>query len=419
MNSRERVLNSIEHKQVDRVPFDFGGTSVTGISAMAYNKLKRKLGVSSPTRVYDVVQQLAMVDQPILDFFATDVLDINRIFMDDMEWQSHTLGDGSRGEYPGWFKPEKNVDGGYLVRDNQERIIARMPEGGMCFDQACFPWENGYPDDFNNIDEAFQSINWIAHSHSKYIQIDNSELRARTKDLRNSSDKAITMSGGAKLLELGFFLRRMDNFLMDLLADQAKASKLLDKLMDIHLAGLEKKLSALGDLVDVIRFGDDLGMTSGPFMDLELFRALLKPRYKVLCDFVKQNSSMKIFFHSCGSIRQFIPDLIEAGFDIINPVQTNAQGMDPVELKNEFGRDITFWGGGVDTASVLPTGTSEEVRRDVLNRCEILSRDGGFIFAPIHNILPEVPPENIIAMYEAVKEFNGTMAFPYIIKNKS
>jgi uroporphyrinogen decarboxylase len=407
MNSRERVLNSIEHKQPDRMPFDFGGTSVTGISAMAYNKLKSKLGVSSPTKVYDVVQQLAMVDWQVINSFGTDVLDINRIFMEDMGWHTVTLGDGSSGEYPDWFNPERSADGGFVARDHLGKTIARMPEGGMCFDQTCFPWEQGYPDTFEGIGEAFQSINWIAHSHSKYIQIDGSELRARTQGLRDSSDKAITMSGGAKLLELGFFLRRMDNFLMDLLAERAKVSKLLDKLMDIHLTQLEKKLNALGDLVDVIRFGDDLGMTSGPFMDLEVFRALLKPRYKVLCDFVKQNSSMKIFFHSCGSIRQYIPDLIEAGFDIINPVQTNAHGMDPLELKKEFGREVTFWGGGVDTSSVLPTGTQEEVRIDVLNRCEVFSRDGGFVFAPIHNILPEVPPENIIAMYDAVKEFNG------------
>lgn len=115
---------------------------------------------------------------------------------------------------------------------------------------------------------------------------------------------------------------------------------------------------------------------------------------------------MKIFFHTCGSIRQYIPDLIEAGIDIINPVQTNAYGMDPGELKKEFGREMTFWGGGVDTSSVLPTAKPEEVRTDVLNRCEILSREGGFVFAPIHNILPEVPPENIIAAYDAVKEFN-------------
>jgi len=409
MTSRERVLNSIDHKQADRIPFDFGGTSVTGISAMAYNKLKSLLGVSSPTRVYDVIQQLAMVDDEVYSHIHTDVLDINRLFMDDLGWQTYPLGDGSSGEYPEWFRPEKDEDGGYLVRDHQGNIISRMPEGGMCFDQTCFPWEQGYPVTFDGINEAFQSINWIAHSHSKYIQIDSSELRNRTQKLRDTSDKAITMSGGAKLLELGFFLRRMDNFLMDLLADQEHVTNLLDKLMDIHLSGLEKKLEVLGDLVDVIRFGDDLGMTSGPFMDLEVFRTLLKPRYKVLCDYVKQNSSMKIFFHTCGSIRQYIPDLIEVGFDIINPVQTNAQGMDPLELKKEFGREITFWGGGVDTSSVLPTGTPEEIRIDVLTRCEILSRDGGFVFAPIHNILPEVPPENIMAMYEAVNEFHGNV----------
>ena len=250
-------------------------------------------------------------------------------------------------------------------------------------------------------------MNWTAHSHTSYIDIGDEELRARTLLLRESTDKAIAMSGGVKLLELGFFLRRMDHFLMDLLVDQANVTKLLDKLMEMHLSKLEKKLRAVGDLVDVIRFGDDLGMTNGPFMDLEIFRKLLLPRYKIVCDYVRQNSNMKIFFHSCGSIRQFIPDLIEAGFDIINPVQTNARGMDPVELKEEFGREVTFWGGGVDTSLVLPSVTPQDVRADVLKRCEILSRDGGFIFAPIHNILPEVPPENIVAMCEAVAEFNA------------
>lgn len=407
MNSQERVLSSINHKEPDKLPFDLGGTSVTGISAMAYNKLKEKLGINSPTRVYDVVQQLAMVDMQLIDSFGIDVLDINRLFMDDRSWHAISLGDGSIGEYPDWFKPESDADGSYIIRDGRGRVMSRMPPGGLCYDQACFPWENGYPDDLNSIGEAFKSVNWIAHSHTSFIDINDEELRTRIKLLRESTDKAIAMSGGVKLLELGFFLRRMDNFLMDLLADQAGVSKLLDKLMDIHLSKLEKKLHAVGDLVDVIRFGDDLGMTKGPFMDLEVFRKLFLPRYKELCDYVRQNSKMKIFFHSCGSIRQFIPDLIEAGFDIINPVQTNAIGMDPVGLKEEFGREITFWGGGVDTSLVLPSGTPEDVRVDVLKRCEILSRDGGFIFAPVHNILPEVPPENILAMYEAVKEFNA------------
>ena len=407
MNSRERILSSIAHKQPDKVPVDLGSATVTGISGIAYNKLKEKLGINTSTRIFDVVQQLAVIDPEIIDLFEVDATDLSRIFMDDLKWYPVTLGDGSEAEYPEWYKPEKNPDESFVMRDREGNVMSRMPKDGRSFDQMIFPWEGGYPDDFNSIGEAFSSISWMAHSHSKYINIDSETLRERTLKLRESTDRAIVMSGGAKLLELGFFLRRMDNFLMDLLADPKNLVKLLDKLVDLHLAGLEKKIGAVGDLVDVIRFGDDLGMTTGPLMAIDVFKKYFKPRYKVLCDYVKQNSEMKIFLHSCGSIRQYIPDLIEVGFDIINPVQTNCEGMNPAELKNEFGKDITFWGGGVDTASVLPGDTPEKVRAHVLNRCEILSRDGGFVFAPIHNIMPEVPPDNVIAAYEAVKEFNA------------
>ncbi|MCK5136753.1 MAG: methyltransferase [Bacteroidales bacterium] len=407
MTSRERILSSIAHKQPDRVPIDLGASTVTGISAIAYNRLKSALGLAIPTRVFDVVQQLSFVDDPIIDAFSVDAIDLNRVLMEDMEWYPVSLGDGSKGMYPSWFKPEESVDGSFVMRDHGGRVMSKMAKNGTCFDQTVFPWEQGYPDQFDSISEAFKSISWTAHSHTKYINIGDQELRTRAKKLHDSSDKAIVMSGGAKLLELGFFLRRMDNMLMDLLADHENLSSLLDKLMDLHLAGLEKKIGAVGDLVDVIRFGDDLGMTTGPFMDLDVFRKFFKPRYKELCAYVKQHSNLKIFLHSCGSIRQFMPDLIEAGFDIINPVQTNCFGMDASELKAEFGSEITFWGGGIDTSSVLPTGSTEEVRRDVLERCDILSRNGGFVFAPIHNILPEVPPENVIAAYEAVREFNG------------
>ena len=407
MTSRERTLASISHKQPDRIPVDLGASTVTGISAIAYNKLKIRLGIKTATRIFDVVQQLAMVEENITTKFNVDVIDLNSTLLDKSEWYQVKLSDGSYGEYPSWYKPEQAEDGSFFTRNEEGEIMSRMPKNGTCFDQVIFPWENGYPKDLNYIKDAFKSISWVAHSHSKYTNISNDELRNKTKKLRESTDKAIVMSGGAKFLELGFFLRRMDNMLMDLLADHDNLSKLLDKLMELHLTGLEKKVSAVGDLVDVIRFGDDLGMTTGPFMDIDTFRTFFKPRYKELCDYVKQHSNMKIFLHSCGSIRQFIPDLIEVGFDILNPVQTNCYGMDAKDLKEEFGREITFWGGGVDTSSVLPIGTPDQVRADVLERCEILSKGGGFIFAPIHNILPEVPAENVIAAYEAVNEFNG------------
>lgn len=407
MTSRERVLESIAHRQPDRVPVDLGASTVTGISAIAYNKLKEKLQVNTPTRIFDVIQQLAHVDQRIIESFGVDVIDLNSVFMDDMGWHEVRLGDGSKGFYPAWYRPEEAEDGSYFLRDHLGRVMSRMPAVGTVFDQALFPWVDGYPEDIDEVGQAFKSIHWTTHSHTRYINIGEEELRSRAGKLRESTEKAIVMSGGAKLLELGFFLRRMDNLLVDLLADHENLSRLLDKLMDLHLEGLEKKIRSVGDMVDVIRFGDDLGMTTGPLMDLSTFRKLFKPRYRILCDYVKRHSNLKIFFHSCGSIRQFIPDLIDAGFDILNPVQTNSYGMDAAELKLEFGREITFWGAGVDTTNVLPTATPGEVRRDVLNRCEILSKDGGFVFAPIHNILPEVPPENIIAAYEAVREFNG------------
>jgi len=405
LNSRERIILSINHKQPDKVPVDLGSSTVTGISATAYNNLKKYLKVESPTRIYDVIQQLANVDMGIIDLFGVDALDINRVSAENNDWYVVSLGDGSKAEYPSWFRPVKAEDGSWYTKDEQGILISKMSAGATFFDQMYYPYESGYPETFNNLKDALKKISWIVHSHAS--NLNTNELRARLLELKESTNKALVMSGGVKLLEYGFFIRRMDNFLMDMITDQEKVSEMLDILVDMHLASLEKKCRTLGNIVDVIRFGDDLGMTSGPFMDPDTFRKLLKPRYKILCDYVKKNSKMKIFLHSCGSIKQYIPDLIEAGFDILNPVQTNCYDMDPLELKREFGKDITFWGGGIDTSSVINRGTPEEVRKDVLNRCEIFSKDGGFVFAPIHNILSEVPPQNIVAAYNAVREFNG------------
>ena len=405
MNSRDRIIAAINHRQPDKVPVDLGSSTVTGISAIAYNNLKRHLSISSPTRVFDVVQQLANVDMEVVDLFGVDALDVNRVTTETDDWYEVNLADGSKAEYPSWFRPLKSPDGSWYTTDADGLILSRMPAGAAFYDQMYFPYEKGYPENFENLKDSLKKISWVVHSHASNLNA--TELRDKLIHLKKATDKALVMSGGAKLLELGFFIRRMDNFLMDLMVEQDKLCEMLDILVDMHLSGLEKKCSTIGDIVDVIRFGDDLGMTSGAFMDLETFRKIFKPRYRILCDYVKKHSNMKIFLHSCGSIRQYIPDLIEVGFDILNPVQTNCYDMDPLALKKEFGMDITFWGGGVDTASVLNMGSPEDVRKDVLNRCEIFSKDGGFVFAPIHNILSEVKPQNIIAAYNAVKEFNG------------
>jgi uroporphyrinogen decarboxylase len=405
MNSRERILSALQHRQPDKIPVDFGSSTVTGISAVAYNRLKLRLGIESHTRVFDVVQQLANVDMKVVDIFGVDALDVNRVSAESGDWYDVRLADGSNAQYPSWYRPLKKDDDSWLTMDENGTIISKMAREATFFDQMFFPYEHGYPENFSGLKDAMKKISWIAHSHAS--NLNEKELREKLISIRDSTQKALVMSGGVKLLELGFFFRRMDNFLTDLLTDEENTSRLLDILLEMHLAGLERKCRTVGDLVDVIRFGDDLGMTSGPFLDLVTFRKYFKPRYRILCDYVKKNSKMKIFMHSCGSIRQYIPDLIEAGIEILNPVQTNCHDMDAVSLKKEFGKDLIFWGGGVDTASVLGRGKPGDVRKDVLDRCEIFSKDGGFVFAPIHNILADVPPENIIAAYNAVKEFNG------------
>ena len=405
MNSRDRLLLALNHKQPDKIPVDLGSSTVTGISAIAYNNLKRHLGIEKPARVFDVVQQLANVDMEVIDIFGVDALDINRVSVDSGEWYNVQLHDGSNAQFPGWYRPLRDHDGSWYTTDGDGTVLSRRAAGASFYDQMFFPYENGYPENLDDLNKALKKISWVVHSHASNLNA--GELRDKLVKLKESTGKALVMSGGVKLAELGFFIRRMDNFLIDLMTDEPKLSEMLDNLVEIHLAGLEKKCNALGDIVDVIRFGDDLGMTSGPLIDIETFRKHFKPRYKVLCDYVKQKTDMKIFMHSCGSVKQFIPDFIDVGIDILNPVQTNCYDMDPAELKREFGRDIVFWGGGVDTASVLNRATPEEVRKDVLKRCEIFSKDGGFVFAPIHNILSEVPPENVVAAYRAVKEYNG------------
>ena len=191
---------------------------------------------------------------------------------------------------------------------------------------------------------------------------------------------------------------------MLLAAEPAKAHKFLDDLVEIHLANLEKFLEAVGDCIDLIRFGDDLGMQSGPQVSPKMYREFFKPRHKLMWSRAKQLANVKVMLHCCGGVRELLPDLIDAGLEAINPVQISCAGMDAGELKAEFGKDMVFWGGGCDTQTILPNDTPEEVRRHVKEQVQILSPGGGFVFQQVHNILANVPPQNIVAMYEAVQE---------------
>ncbi|WP_455381686.1 uroporphyrinogen decarboxylase family protein [Salinispira pacifica] len=412
MNSRERILSAIRHEEPDRVPVDLGATPSSGISAIAYARLREHLGVAGGhTRVYDVVQQLAQPEEWALDRFHVDVVDLGRTFdVADSDWYDITLPSGHPAQYPAWFRPDRQPDGSYVARKHGVDV-GRMPEGGTFFDQAHFPWVDGWPADFGSLDDAMSKVIWSALVHPPWDSADRADfwplLRERALELRRTTDRAIMAVVGCNLFEWGTFIRRIDNFLMDLMLEPESVERLLDALMERHLATLENVCTYLGDVVDIVRFGDDLGTDSGPFMSPDIYRTLFKPRHKVLCDYAHAHSSMHTFLHSCGSIYRLLPDLIDAGFEIINPVQTNAREMEPERLKREFGADVTFWGGGIDTRVTLNHGSPEEVRREVLERLDLFSKGGGFVFNTVHNILPDVPPENITAMFAAIDEFNG------------
>ncbi len=413
MTGRERVLAAIAHRESDKIPVDMGATPSSGISAIAYSNLLEFTGMNGTTDIYDVVQQLAQPCEPFLDRFGIDVVDIGRAFdTENKDWYSIPMVNGKKGRYPAWFKPESQGDGSWIARHNDGTPVARMPEGSAFYDQTCFPYLDDYPADYTNLGSAMDKVLWSNLVHSPWKHAGEpgfwDDLRKRTIALRKSTDRALMVVVGCNLFEWGTFLRRIDNFLMDLLTEPEQVEKLLDALMEKHLATLEKVCASVGDIVDIVRFGDDLGTDSGLFMPPNVYRDLFKPRHTQLCSYVKKHSTMATFLHTCGSIKPLIPDLIEAGYDILNPVQTSARDMDPASLKKDFGKDVTFWGGGADTRIVLNNGTPESVRTHVIERLEIFSPGGGFVFNPVHNILPDVPPQNVVAMFDAVTDFNGS-----------
>lgn len=410
MTSRERVLAAIEHREPDYVPLDLGATPSSGISAIAYNNLKKELGMEhGHTRVFDVVRQVAQPEEEILDRFGVDVLDIGRVFNErDEDWYDIELADGSIGQYPKWFKPVKQDNGAYHVYDAEGTLIAKMPVGATFFDQTYFPYVEDYPDDWSDLDHQMGKVLWSALVHSPWDHAGEKdfykELRRRTLELREKTDKALMITCGCNLFEWGTFLRRIDNFLMDTYADPENVEALVEQLMIRHLATLERVCESVGDIVDILRFGDDLGMDTGMFMSREKYQELFKPYHTKLNEYVHKHSKMKTFLHSCGSIYQIMGDLIDAGYDVINPVQTTAYQMDPATLKREFGKDITFWGGGCNTRSILNRATPEEVYDYSRRMIDIFAPGGGFVFNQEHNIMPDVPAKNILAMYRAVAD---------------
>ncbi len=225
--------------------------------------------------------------------------------------------------------------------------------------------------------------------------------------LRESTDRAILGLFGGSLYEMGQYFYRNDNFFMLLAAEPQKAHAFLDRLVELHLSALERFLGAVGPYIDIIVFGDDLGMQTGPQISPAMYREFFKPRHAILWQRAKALAPVKVMLHCCGGVRPLLPELIEAGLDAINPVQISCTGMEAAALKRDFGDALTFWGGGCDTREVLPSGTPAQVRDHVLRQVEIMAPGGGFVFQQVHNLMADVPPENIVAMFAALAEARG------------
>lgn len=337
-------------------------------------------------------------------------MDIGRAFdTNDEDWHDVKIKDNYV-QFPAKVHPRRNEDGSFDILHPDGSVLAKMSEGAFYFEQTSFPYLEGYPDDFSDLIGA---INRTPGYFTPFAPFDNldqkkfwKKLREKAIELKKNSNKALIINLGCGIFEFGNSLRRIDNFLMDIFRNPSEIEKLLDKVMDFHIASLSLVCKYVGDVIDIIRIGDDLDSNDGTFMNPKLYRKIFKPRHAEICNYIKKHSSMKIFFHSCGSIRPLISDFVEIGVDILNPVQINVKHMNPKELKEEYGNDITFWGGGADTRNVLNRKSPVEVEKHVHELLEIFFPGGGFVWSTIHNILPDVPPQNIAAMFNAISKYN-------------
>ena len=399
ITSRERVLAALRHEESDRVPIDFGGMASTGIMAIAYARLKEYLGITGgDIRVFDMSQQLAEVETEILTRFGVDVISLENSLGETQpnSWKSWQLPDGTPCQVPAGVDLRPAEDGGWLIWENGIPV-QRMSPDSLYFSSI-----------FHPLAEMTTSAELKQFPRPVITDEELQFIQMRAKDLYENTDFAIMASFGGNILEVGQSLRGWGQFMLDLATGGAFVEDLIGGIVETHQTNLTLFLEAIGDYVQIIQFGDDLGTQDRPQLSRRMYRQYIFPGHQQLYQYVHQNSNCAVFLHSCGSIYPLIPDLIEAGVDILNPVQTSAADMEPEKLKSEFGDQITFWGGGCDTQQVLPNATPTEIRQHVTKRINILAPGGGFVFNPIHNIQANIPPENIVALFDAARKYRYT-----------
>ncbi len=379
LTPRERLLTALDHREPDRVPIDLGGNQ-TGIHKFAYERLVKTLGLHEDVVIMDLVQQLAKPSEAVLERLGVDTRYVAAGAPDS--FKGGTTRNVRNGRTWLDFTDEFGVIWSMPEDHPYYHDISRSPLAGLSLDEIkAYPFPKG--DDPSRF----------------------AGLRDRALALRRETPYAVVAGISGVVYELCWNMRGLENLFMDMIERQEILDALLDRTLRFWLDWFEVFLKEAGDLVDVIMIGDDLAGQDGPLFSPRIYRALVKPRQKRLVQFIKERTRAKIWYHSCGSVVRYIPDLIDNGIDVLNPVQISARDMAPARLKAEWGSRLTFWGGGVDSQKVLPRGTPAEVREDVRRNLEAFMPGGGYVFNGVHNIQADVPPENILAMYDAALEF--------------
>jgi uroporphyrinogen decarboxylase len=405
VNSRERVRKAIRFEEPDRVPIDVGGSLVTGICIDAYVDLVRHLGLDlGPPIVYDQFGMLARIAEPVRNRLHSAVIELENPSvawgLENKGFKPWKTGPGNRVLMPGDFSPVADEKGYLYILDGQGRPLAYMPPGGLYFERACVTV-------LSDSDEKMSPETW-AHSIPLYSDEHLRQLEESARQLYENTEHSIQggfLKGG--LGSNGIFAgHTITDWLCRLLTEPDYAFSVLQATAERAVENLRVYLQAVGTYIDTILVsGTDFGTQKGELFNPRIFKELYVPNIRLMTDYIHRHSTAKTMYHSCGSNSSFMEHFIDAGVDILNPIQTTAAKMDPVELKKRFGGRIVFWGGGVDTQTVLPHGTADEVREQVKERIRVFAPGGGFVFSQVHNIQYGVPPRNVLAMVDAAFEY--------------
>lgn len=415
MTSRQRLQAALEHRQPDRPPVDFGATAVTGMHVSAIARLRHAVlgDASYRVKVIEPYQMLGEIDEPLRQALGIDVVGLRprktMFGFENVNFRPLTLFDGTEALVPEHFCISEDANGDWLIYPEGDRSAppsGRMPKGGCFFDAIV----RQDPIDEDKLDPAdnLEEFSLLSEEDLAYYRAMIDHLQA------SDAGVMLTMPGTAfgdialvpaTWLKRPRGIRDIEEWYVSTLTRRDYVLKVFEKQCEIALKNLQTLIDLLGDRVQAVFLtGTDFGTQRGPFISTQTYRELYKPFHAAVNGLIHARSKWKTFIHSCGSVYQLIPDFIEAGFDILNPVQCSAAEMDPRRLKREFGPHVVFWGGGVNTQQTMAFGRPEEVYREVRQRIEIFNDGGGFVFDAIHNIQANTPAENLLAMFKAIKD---------------